>query len=132
MSHRSGARLFERISSRSFTTRSTTLRRRTFGRRWPPLRTRDTSSSSQSTTGRRTGVSLEPAIWERSILTLTAPVIGFLNPDVQVHGPFLATAAAILRGRVVITGCRFNKSTFELQAWGVRDWVCGAGDVRDP
>ena len=55
-----------------------------------------------------------------------APVIGFLNPDVQVSGPFIDAAANALTHGVVITGCRFAKPDNELAAWGVRDWVCGA------
>lgn len=55
-----------------------------------------------------------------------APVIGFLNPDVHVTGPFLKQAAAALSGSVVITGCRFGKPQRELDSWGVADWVCGA------
>lgn len=55
-----------------------------------------------------------------------APVIGFLNPDVQVRGPFLDQVLRTLGGNVVITGCRFGKPDLELRVWGVRDWVCGA------
>jgi GT2 family glycosyltransferase len=55
-----------------------------------------------------------------------APMIGFLNPDVTVHGPFIHKAATNLRGSVVITGCRYGKPDNELRAWGVRNWVCGA------
>jgi GT2 family glycosyltransferase len=56
----------------------------------------------------------------------TAPVIGFLNPDVEIRGPFLDAVRRVLGGPVVITGCRFGKPDLELRAWGVRDWVCGA------
>jgi GT2 family glycosyltransferase len=56
----------------------------------------------------------------------TAPVIGFLNPDVTIEGPFIHTAMAALRGSTVITGCRFSKPDAELRTWGVRNWVCGA------
>lgn len=55
-----------------------------------------------------------------------APMIGFLNPDVIVDGPFIRKAAANLQGSVVITGCRYDKPDNELRAWGVRNWVCGA------
>lgn len=55
-----------------------------------------------------------------------APVIGFLNPDVRVKGPFLQTAVSTLSGNTVITGCRFGKPDRELKIWGVRNWVCGA------
>jgi GT2 family glycosyltransferase len=56
----------------------------------------------------------------------TAPIIGFLNPDVTVSGPFIATVKASLKPPVVITGCRYGKSAHELDLWGVTDWVCGA------
>lgn len=56
----------------------------------------------------------------------TAPVIGFLNPDVQIRGTFIEKAAAQLRRPVVITGCRYGKPQRELDVWGVNDWVCGA------
>lgn len=56
----------------------------------------------------------------------TAPIIGFLNPDATVTGPFLDKVTATLVAPVVITGCRYNKSQAELDTWGVRDWVCGA------
>lgn len=56
----------------------------------------------------------------------TAPVIGFLNPDCAVRGPFIAPVTATINDTVVITGCRFNKPDRELTLWGVRDWVCGA------
>lgn len=56
----------------------------------------------------------------------TAPVIGFLNPDVNILGPFIARVRAQLRGPVVITGCRFDKPDRDLHLWGVTNWVCGA------
>jgi GT2 family glycosyltransferase len=63
----------------------------------------------------------------------TAPIVGFLNPDVTVTGPFLDAVAAALVDDVVITGCRFGKPQRELAIWGVRDWVCGAAFfVRRP
>jgi GT2 family glycosyltransferase len=55
-----------------------------------------------------------------------APIIGFLNPDVIVTGPFIDTVTAVLTGPVVITGCRYGKAQRELDDWGVTDWVCGA------
>jgi hypothetical protein len=55
-----------------------------------------------------------------------APLIGFLNPDAVIHGPFIAKVQAALNGPVVITGCRYGKPDRELAAWGVADWVCGA------
>lgn len=55
------------------------------------------------------------------------PIIGFLNPDVLVDGPFMEQVIEALKDpQVVITGCRFNKPANELAIWGVNDWVCGA------
>jgi len=56
----------------------------------------------------------------------TAPIIGFLNPDATIAGPFLDAVTATLVAPVVITGCRFGKPAAELRSWGVKDWVCGA------
>lgn len=57
----------------------------------------------------------------------TAPIIGFLNPDVVIAGQFMRTVAHTLMDTdVVITGERFGKSEQETQGWGCRDWVCGA------
>lgn len=54
-------------------------------------------------------------------------IIGFLNPDVVVKGPFVDQVVDILSDpAVVITGCRFGKPQVELNEWGVRNWVCGA------
>jgi hypothetical protein len=55
-----------------------------------------------------------------------APIIGFLNPDAVVTGPFIGQVAEVLTGPTVITGCRFGKAQRELDNWGVTDWVCGA------
>lgn len=56
-----------------------------------------------------------------------APVIGFLNPDVTVHGVFIPQVyEAMHDDRVVITGNRYGKPDHELRIWGVADWVCGA------
>lgn len=55
-----------------------------------------------------------------------APIIGFLNPDTTVSGPFIDKVRATLTDRCVITGCRFGKPKQELDIWGVDDWVCGA------
>lgn len=55
-----------------------------------------------------------------------APIIGFLNPDIKIHGAFIDQVKRTLNGPVVITGCRFNKAQAELDIWGVTDWVCGA------
>lgn len=57
----------------------------------------------------------------------TSEVIGFLNPDAVVRGPFLRKVVDMLaEPDVVITGCRFGKSERELKIWGCKDWVCGA------
>lgn len=56
----------------------------------------------------------------------TAPIIGFLNPDLDVGGPFLDAVTAVLNPKTVICGSRFDKPERELNAWGVNDWVCGA------
>lgn len=58
----------------------------------------------------------------------TAPVIGFLNPDTEVYGPFVDSvhAAFMADDNLVITGCRFGKLDREINAWGCHDWVCGA------
>lgn len=56
-----------------------------------------------------------------------APIIGFLNPDVTVLGPFIEQVQAAFEDpEVVITGCRFGKPDRELKIWGCEDWVCGA------
>lgn len=61
----------------------------------------------------------------------TAPIIGFVNPDTIIEGPFLDAVAATLGDSTVITGCRFGKSQHELKIWGVHDWVCGAAMFVD-
>lgn len=53
-------------------------------------------------------------------------VIGFLNPDAEVQGPFLDRVRAALVEPVVIVGNRYGKSERELRILGVREWVCGA------
>lgn len=57
-----------------------------------------------------------------------ATVIGFLNPDTVVSGPFMAKVEAVLaEPGVVITGERFGKPMAEYRkVWGCHDWVCGA------
>jgi hypothetical protein len=56
-----------------------------------------------------------------------APVIGFVNPDATVSGPFYDAVMAVLSDEdVVITGQRYGKPDRELRIWGVSDWVCGA------
>lgn len=55
-----------------------------------------------------------------------APIIGFLNPDTIIDGPFLDRVQAALDDHTVITGCRFEKPDRELKIWGVNNWVCGA------
>lgn len=56
-----------------------------------------------------------------------APIIGFLNPDVSVTGPFIEQVQKVLADPLVgVTGCRFGKPDRELRIWGCDDWVCGA------
>jgi GT2 family glycosyltransferase len=54
--------------------------------------------------------------------------IGFLNPDLVLHGPILSLVREIFNKEpnTVIVGERFNKPKRELKIWGVVDWVCGA------
>lgn len=57
----------------------------------------------------------------------TAPIVGFLNPDVQVAGALCERVTRVLRQPgIEVTGARFNKAPHELKIWGVHDWVCGA------
>jgi len=58
----------------------------------------------------------------------TAPVIGFINPDVEITGPFMRQVAEVFdTGRhTVITGERFGKSREQVREWGLLDWTCGA------
>lgn len=55
-----------------------------------------------------------------------APIIGFLNPDLLVRGPFLRIVESVLATPTVIAGSRFGKPDREVRLWGLRDWVCGA------
>ncbi len=61
----------------------------------------------------------------------TAPVIGLLNPDVVVKGPFMRQVVETLVDPVVITGERFDKADWEIRRWGCRAWVCGAALFAD-
>lgn len=57
----------------------------------------------------------------------TAPVIGFLNPDVNIAGPFMDQVLdAFHDPKVMVTGERYNKPPREVTSWGCHDWVCGA------
>lgn len=59
----------------------------------------------------------------------TAPIIGFLNPDVEVTGEILTavTNAFAINGGLMVTGENFGKDPQEYQRhWGCEDWVCGA------
>ena len=56
----------------------------------------------------------------------SSPIIGFLNPDVNVLGPFVNEVTAVLNAGAKITGERFGKPDSHLKIWGVKDWVCGA------
>lgn len=53
-------------------------------------------------------------------------IIGFLNPDVIVKGPFVDDVMMTIGQGAAITGSRFGKPDHELHTWGLRDWVCGA------
>lgn len=54
-------------------------------------------------------------------------IIGFINPDANVHGSFMIEViGTFAMNNVVITGPRYSKPQRELDLWGVRDWVCGA------
>ncbi len=57
-----------------------------------------------------------------------AEILGFLNPDLLVHGPFLEQVSAVFEQheRVVITGSSFDTPRERVRRWGLRDWVCGA------
>lgn len=56
-----------------------------------------------------------------------SPIIGLLNPDCVIKGPFMKTVqGALASEKVVITGERYNKPQRELQFWGVKEFVCGA------
>lgn len=56
------------------------------------------------------------------------PIIGFLNPDVEVSGPFIGAVHDVFvrDPDVMVTGMRFGKPDEELREWGVKNWVCGA------
>lgn len=55
-----------------------------------------------------------------------APLIGFLNPDCRIDGPFLdAIEAAFEDPNVVIAGSSHGKPEREVRLWGLQSWVCG-------
>lgn len=58
----------------------------------------------------------------------TAPVIGFINPDTLIEGPFMRAVAEVFKTErtTVITGERFGKPDTQVRDWGLFDWVCGA------
>lgn len=57
----------------------------------------------------------------------SAPVIGFINPDAIVEGPFMRRVLGMFGDDdLVITGERYGKPQSEIKAWGLTDWVCGA------
>lgn len=63
-------------------------------------------------------------------------VIGFLNPDLRVGGPFIRTVCGTLQrygAWPLVTGSSFGKSRVIIENWGLKDWVCGANFfvVRD-
>lgn len=55
-------------------------------------------------------------------------IIGFLNPDVTVKGPFveMVEKALLAHPDYKIAGKSYNKPKIELKIWGVKSWVCGA------
>lgn len=62
----------------------------------------------------------------------SAPIIGFLNPDVRVQAAFLQQVVdAFERPHTVIAGERFGKTQREIEIWGCREWVCGAAMFVD-
>jgi hypothetical protein len=56
----------------------------------------------------------------------SSPIIGFLNPDSRVTGPFMDLVVETLSEDIVVTGANFNKNPVEIHGWGLNDWVCGA------
>jgi GT2 family glycosyltransferase len=58
----------------------------------------------------------------------SAPVIGFLNPDVEIQGCFIDKILDVFESNsnVVITGENFGKLRWEYESWGCKEWVCGA------
>ena len=57
----------------------------------------------------------------------SSSVIGFVNPDARVKGPFVDDVLeALVPPRTVIAGNRFGKPAKDLRCWGVRGWVSGA------
>jgi len=58
----------------------------------------------------------------------TGRIIGFLNPDLVIVGPFMHTVEIAFDHdpALVITGERFGKPLEEIVQWGCNDWVCGA------
>lgn len=55
-----------------------------------------------------------------------APVLGFINPDAIIEGPFVDQVFDTLNDNIIITGHRFGKPDREVRIWGLQDWVCGA------
>ena len=56
-----------------------------------------------------------------------APIIGFLNPDVTIEGPWLETVVSAFEDPdLVIAGNGFNKPANELRYWRVSTFICGA------
>ena len=57
----------------------------------------------------------------------SAPILGFLNPDCKIFGPFIGDVISVFENpRVVIAGNRFGKPQEEVDSWGLQRWVCGA------
>lgn len=57
----------------------------------------------------------------------TSDIIGFINPDVLVHGTFIdKVVEQFIDPKVVITGCTFRPISEDYSRNGLKNWVCGA------
>lgn len=61
----------------------------------------------------------------------SAPIVGFINPDVEIHDEFIDAVLAAFQptfkdDHPVIVGTPFNKPSWEWESWGCKRWVCGA------
>lgn len=61
----------------------------------------------------------------------SAPIVGFLNPDVDLLGDFCPDVIRTINSGATITGESFGKSKREIRIWGCSDWVCGAAMFVD-
>lgn len=61
------------------------------------------------------------AIWCES------PVVGFLNPDVEIKGTFAGRVVKALEDPdTVIAGNGYGKPAREVRIWGIKTFICGA------